>query len=49
MTVVYGAYADRQAAQQALEKLPQSVSANRPVVRTVNGIRAELKQNGPGS
>lgn len=46
MTVVYGAYADRQAAAQALEKLPPTVSANRPVLRTVNGIRNELKQNG---
>jgi septal ring-binding cell division protein DamX len=46
MTVVYGGYPDRQAAQQALEKLPPSVSANRPVLRTVNGIRAELKQHG---
>jgi septal ring-binding cell division protein DamX len=46
MTVVYGGYADRQAALQALEKLPPSVSANRPVLRTVNGIRSELKQHG---
>jgi septal ring-binding cell division protein DamX len=46
MTVVYGGYADRQAALQALDKLPPSVSANRPVLRTVNGIRSELKQHG---
>jgi septal ring-binding cell division protein DamX len=45
MTVVYGAYADRSAALQALESLPPSVSANRPVLRTVNGIRTELKQH----
>jgi septal ring-binding cell division protein DamX len=46
MTVVYGAYSDRQAALQALEKLPAAVSANRPVVRTVNGILTEMKQHG---
>jgi hypothetical protein len=46
MTVVYGAYADRQAALQALDKLPPSVTAYRPVVRTVNGIRTEMKQHG---
>lgn len=46
MTVVYGDYADRKTALQALEKLPPAVSANRPVVRTVSGIRAEQKQNG---
>jgi septal ring-binding cell division protein DamX len=46
MTVVYGGYADRHAALQALEKLPPSVSANRPVLRTLNGIRSELKQHG---
>lgn len=45
ITVVYGAYADRQHALQALEKLPASVSANRPVLRTVNGIRTEMKQH----
>ncbi|HEX2830353.1 MAG TPA: SPOR domain-containing protein [Burkholderiales bacterium] len=46
MTVVYGAYADKAAAIQALEKLPPAVSVNKPVLRTVNGIRAEQKQHG---
>ncbi|MDB5865858.1 MAG: Sporulation domain protein [Betaproteobacteria bacterium] len=46
ITVVYGAYADKQAALQALEKLPAAVGANKPVLRTVNGIRAEQKQHG---
>lgn len=46
MTVVYGAYADRQSALQALEKLPPAIAANKPVLRTVNGIRAEMKQHG---
>jgi septal ring-binding cell division protein DamX len=46
MTVLYGAYADRAAALQALEKLPAAIVANKPVLRTVNGIRAEQKQHG---
>jgi septal ring-binding cell division protein DamX len=45
ITLVYGAYADRQAALQALEKLPPALTANKPVLRTVNGIRAEMKQH----
>lgn len=45
ITVVYGAYADRKSALQALEKLPQPLVANKPVLRTVNGIRAEMKQH----
>jgi MSHA biogenesis protein MshM len=49
MTVVYGAYADRKAALEALDKLPAAVAANRPVLRTVNGIRTEQKQHGIGS
>ena len=46
MTVIYGAYADRRAALQALEKLPEAITVNRPMLRTVNGIRAEQKQHG---
>ena len=45
LTVAYGAYPDRQAALQALEKLPAALAENRPVLRTVNGIRAEMKQH----
>jgi septal ring-binding cell division protein DamX len=45
MTVLYGSYADRQAALQALEKLPEAVTSNRPVLRTVKGIRAEMTQH----
>ena len=45
-TVVYGAYPDRQSALRALAKLPASLTANRPVLRTVNGIREEMKQHG---
>jgi hypothetical protein len=46
ITVVYGAYPDRKAALQALEKLPPAITATKPVLRTVNGIRTEMKQNG---
>jgi septal ring-binding cell division protein DamX len=49
MTVLYGSYPDRQAALQALEKLPAPIAANKPVLRTVNGIRAEQKQHGVDS
>ena len=45
ITVAYGAYADRQSALQALEKLPGAITANGPVLRTVNGIRTEMKQH----
>jgi hypothetical protein len=45
ITVAYGAYADRQSALQALEKLPAAITANGPVLRTVNGIRTEMKQH----
>jgi len=45
ITIVYGAYVDKTTAVQALEKLPAAITANRPVLRTVNGIRAEMKQH----
>lgn len=46
ISVVYGAFPDKKVALQALEKLPPTLTANRPVLRTVNGIRAEMKQHG---
>jgi septal ring-binding cell division protein DamX len=49
LTVVYGAYADRKAALEAIDKLPPAIAANRPVLRTVSGIRNEQKQHGMGS
>jgi len=45
ISVVYGEFADRKSALQALEKLPPAIVLNRPVLRTVNGIRAEMKQH----
>ena len=46
LTVAYGEYSDRRAALQAIEELPSTAAAYRPVLRTVNGIRTELKQHG---
>jgi septal ring-binding cell division protein DamX len=46
ITVIYGAYPDRQSALNALEDLPSAAAAYRPVLRTVSGIRTELKQHG---
>ena len=45
LTVLYGSFGDRRAAQEALEKLPLSLKANRPILRTVRGIRTEIKQH----
>lgn len=45
ITIVYGAYPDKTTAVQALEKLPAAITANRPMLRTVNGIRVEMKQH----
>ncbi len=45
LTVLYGRFGDRQAAQEALDRLPESLKANQPILRTVNGIRAEIRQH----
>jgi SPOR domain len=45
-TVVYGSYADRRTALQALDKLPASATVSRPLVRTVSGIRGEQRRHG---
>jgi type II secretory pathway predicted ATPase ExeA len=45
LTVLYGSFGDRRAAQQALERLPESLKANQPILRTVNGIRTEIRQH----
>jgi MSHA biogenesis protein MshM len=42
LTVLYGSFVDRRAAQDALEKLPPALQVNRPLLRTVRGIRAEI-------
>ncbi len=45
LTVLYGSFGDRRAAQEALDRLPESLKANQPILRTVNGIRAEVRQH----
>jgi type II secretory pathway predicted ATPase ExeA len=45
LTVLYGRFSDRRSAQEMLEKLPEGLKANRPILRTVEGIRAELKRH----
>jgi type II secretory pathway predicted ATPase ExeA len=42
LTVLYGSFVDRRAAQEALDALPAELQANRPFLRTVRGIRAEI-------
>jgi type II secretory pathway predicted ATPase ExeA len=44
LTVLYGTFSDRRSAQDVLEKLPEGLRANRPILRTVESIRAELKR-----
>ncbi|MGQ0750063.1 MAG: AAA family ATPase, partial [Betaproteobacteria bacterium] len=41
LTVLYGSFVDRRAAQEALDALPAELQVNRPFLRTVRGIRAE--------
>jgi DamX protein len=45
LTVLYGSFEDRQAALEALAKLPASLKAYKPVLRTMQGIRAEIAQH----
>jgi len=45
LTVLYGSFDNRRAALEALDKLPESLKSNRPILRTVQGIRAEIKQH----
>jgi septal ring-binding cell division protein DamX len=42
LTVLYGSFSDRRAAQDALEKLPSALKAYRPILRTMRGIRTEI-------
>jgi type II secretory pathway predicted ATPase ExeA len=42
LTVLYGSFVDRRAAQEALDALPAELQVNRPFLRTVRGIRAEI-------
>jgi len=45
LTVLYGSFDNPRVAREALDKLPASLRANRPILRTVQGIRAEIRQH----
>jgi len=45
LTVLYGSFSNPREAREALDKLPASLRASRPILRTVQGIRAEIRQN----
>jgi MSHA biogenesis protein MshM len=42
MTVLYGAFGRRAEAVKSLDALPDELKANRPYIRTVQGIRSEI-------
>jgi type II secretory pathway predicted ATPase ExeA len=44
-TVVYGTYADRFSANEALKRLPESLQKNRPQLRTIGGILEETNKS----
>jgi DamX protein len=45
LTVLYGNFSDRRAAQDALERLPSALKVYRPILRTVRGIRTEIMRH----
>lgn len=45
LTVLYGSFGNREAAQDALDRLPPHLKAFRPYLRTVAGIREEMSRN----
>jgi MSHA biogenesis protein MshM len=45
ITVLYGSFTSSREAREALDKLPSSLRANQPILRTVQGIRAEIRQH----
>ncbi|HET9404150.1 MAG TPA: AAA family ATPase [Burkholderiales bacterium] len=47
LTVLYGSFSSPREAREALDKLPESLKANQPILRTVQGIRAEIRQLQP--
>jgi septal ring-binding cell division protein DamX len=42
MNVLYGSFENQPEAEQALKALPRALRAYRPVLRTVQGVRAEV-------
>ncbi len=47
MTVLYGAFGSRADAVKSLEALPDELKANRPYIRTVQGVRSEIGMRKP--
>ncbi len=47
LTVLYGSFNDRRAALEALARLPAPLRAYQPILRTVQGIRAEIAHHQP--
>jgi MSHA biogenesis protein MshM len=45
LTVLYGSFTSSREAREALDKLPASLKKNQPILRTVQGVRAEIRQN----
>jgi MSHA biogenesis protein MshM len=43
LSVLYGAYESRQAAEQKLAELPAQLKSNRPWPRTIESVRAEMR------
>lgn len=44
-TVLYGSFSGRAEAAAALAHLPESLKANRPILRTLQGVRAEIAEH----
>jgi type II secretory pathway predicted ATPase ExeA/septal ring-binding cell division protein DamX len=49
ITVLYGSFASARDAKEALVNLPSFLKENRPILRTVQGVRAEIKQYRDGT
>ena len=45
LTVLYGSFPSREAAQEALDRLPPPLRAFKPYLRTVQGIREDMSRN----
>ncbi|MDD5404388.1 MAG: AAA family ATPase [Sulfuricella sp.] len=44
-TVLYGSFPGREKTAEAMDALPESLKVYRPYLRTVQGVRAEIRQN----
>jgi len=45
ITVLYGSFGTARDAKEALANLPSFLKTNRPILRTVQGVRAEIRQH----